>query len=204
MNIDRLHEAEARFLQRYPGGFSDPGLVPINKKHNVDKLVEYSNEHLSKSRFDRPQSVVEALVNAVSRSSMVSRFEKPPFRYFVDSLSTVQRQTLAAAFYQRLYGDKEAGFEELVELLSQGKLAKWSIVSVVPFYCAPTREVFVKPTTAKNILTYLEVDGLTYDSMPSWEFYKGYRDLVAQIKKAVVPSLSPNNAALTGFLMMSV
>ena len=89
-------------------------------------------------------------------------------------------------------------------MLSNYKLAKWSLISVVPFYYHPNREVFVKPTTAKGIVAHFEVEDLQYNPTPTWEFYKGYRDLVADIRDLVSPSLSPNNAALTGFLMMSM
>jgi hypothetical protein len=86
-------------------------------------------------------------------------------------------------------------------MLSHYKIAKWSIVSVVPFYFAPKREAFVKPTTAKGILAYLEIEDLQYRPLPSWEFYSGYRSLLQRIKREVDPSLSPNYAALTGFMM---
>ena len=84
------------------------------------------------------------------------------------------------------------------------QLAKWAVISVVPFYFAPQQEVFVKPTTAKGILSYLEVEELEYRPTPSWSFYKGYQRLLAEIKKEVAPSLSPNNAALSGFLMSTM
>ncbi len=89
-------------------------------------------------------------------------------------------------------------------MFSHHRMAKWSVISVVPFYFAPQKEVFVKPTTAKGILAYLNVDELQYKPTPSWEFYKGYQKLLADIKAQVAPSLSPNNAALSGFLMSSI
>ena len=42
MNYDKLREAEANFLQVYPAGFADPAMQAIRKKHNVDKLVEFT------------------------------------------------------------------------------------------------------------------------------------------------------------------
>ena len=57
------------------------------------------------------------------------------------------------------------------------------LISAVPFYFAPNREAFVKPSTAKGIVSVLEVEGLHYAPTPSWDFYKGYRDLIAEIKK---------------------
>ena len=111
---------------------------------------------------------------------------------------------MAFAVEQRLYGNKRKGFELLVGLLLPYKIAKWSVISAVPFYFSPRREVFVKPTTAKNIIAFLEVKDLFYDPIPSWDFYTGYRKLIVEIKKNVHRSLSPNNAALTGFLMFSI
>lgn len=204
MNLNKLQEAEAQFLQRYPGGFADPAMQPIKKKHNVDKLVDFTRESLRRENCKRPEFVADALLKIVSRSSMVSRFEKPRFRDFIGSLGSDEKRALASAVEKRLHGGKQAGFEAMLGLLLHHKLAKWAIISVAPFYFAPTREVFVKPTTAKGIVALLEVENLHYKPVPTWEFYKGYRDLVANIKKQVAPSLSPNNAALTGFLMMSL
>ena len=203
MNLKKLRTAEALFLQRYPGGFADPAMEPIKKKHKVDKLVDFSAESLVRSNCERPEFIADTLLSIVSRSSMVSRFEKPRFREFIGALSAVEKRALASAMEKRLHGRKREGFEQMLAILRQYKLAKWAIISVVPFYFAPTLEAFVKPTTAKGIVTFLEVENLVYDPLPSWEFYNGYRKLIAEIKKQVAPSLAPNNAALTGFLMMS-
>ncbi len=204
MNYLKLKEAEAGFLQRYPEGFSDPAMEHIKKKHNVDKLAEFAQVNLIRTNFNRPELIVEAVLKIVSRSSMVSRFEKPKFKDFITSLNSHEKQALADAFEKRLYGrNKQQGFEEILGMLSHHKIARWSVISVVPFYFAPTKEAFVKPTTAKGILSYLEVEGLEYKPTPSWAFYKGYVKLLGEIKKEVKSCISPNNAALTGFLMIS-
>ncbi|MEP5763690.1 MAG: hypothetical protein ABJ308_03820 [Halieaceae bacterium] len=205
MNLQKLRQAEAEFLQRFPGGFSDPGMASIKKKHNVDKLTEFAQARLTRTNFNRPAFIAETTLTIVSRSSMVSRFEKPPFRDFIGSLNTQEQQALADAIEKRLYGrQKQRGFEEFLGMLSHHKLARWAVISVVPFYFAPRQEVFVKPTTAKGILSFLEVDEIVYKPTPSWAFYQGYRKLLADVKKEVVPSLSPNNAALSGFLMSTM
>lgn len=205
MNYQKLKDAEASFLQRYPGGFADPGMESVKKKHNVDKLVEFSQQNLTRASFNRPELIAETLVKIVSRSSMVSRFEKPKFRDFINSLNSQEKQALADTMEKRLYGrQKQRGFDEFLGMLSHHKVAKWAVISVVPFYFSPRKEAFVKPTTAKGILAYLEVTDLEYKPTPSWAFYRGYLHLLAEIKQEVVPSLSPNNAALTGFLMTSI
>jgi len=205
MNLQKLRAAEASFLQRYPGGFSDPELDSIKKKHNIDSLTEFTRQSLTRANFARPEFIAETLVKIVSRSSMVSRFEKPRFRDFVKALNSHERQALSDAYEKRLYGrQKRQGFEQILGMLAHHRLAKWAVISVVPFYFAPTKEAFVKPTTAKGIVRYLEVAELEYKPTPSWEFYRGYVALLDEIKGEVVPTLSPNYAALTGFMMMSV
>lgn len=205
MNIQKLKMAEAAFLAQYPEGFADPGLAPVRKKHNVDKLTAFARQNLSKSHFNRPEHIAETLVKIISRSSMVSMFEKPKFRDFVASLNSHEKEHLAFAFEKRLHGRaKRAGFEEIQGMLAYHKIAKWPLVSAVPYYYAPNKEAFVKPTTAKGIIAFLEVQDLQYKPSPSWEFYRGYLKVLDAVKREVHPSLSPSYAALSGFLMVSM
>ena len=205
MNLEKLKRAEADFLARYPAGFSDPGLAPIRKKHNVDKLTEFAQANLGRAHFNRPEHIADTLVKIISRSSMVSMFEKPRFRDFVAALNSHEKEHLAFAVEKRLYGRaKREGFEELLGMLAHHKIAKWPLISAVPYYVAPTREAFVKPTTAKGIIAFLEVNDLQYKPLPSWQFYRSYLSLLDRVKREVHPSLSPSYAALSGFLMVSM
>ena len=204
MNLDKLREAEATFLQVYPDGFADPAIEAIRKKHNVDQLVRFTQEHVTRANCNRPHFLADTLVKIVGRSSMISIFEKPRFRDFIRALDSDEKEALARAVEQRLFGRKQQGFETIVDMLARHKIAKWAVISAVPFYFAPRREAFVKPTTARRIVKLLEVEDLHYHATPSWEFYRGFRKLLADIRKEVSPSLSQSNAALTGFLMMSL
>lgn len=205
MNLTKLKEAEASFLARFPGGLDDPGLEWVRKSHPVDRLAKFTRDNVTELTLNQPAKFADALLTIVSRSSMVSRFEKPPFRTFVESLDSKDKRRLADAFRKRLFGrSKREGFEEIVELFGRHKLARWSVVSALPFYFAPTKEAFVKPSTAKRLVAYLDVDDLHYHARPDWPFYDGYRKLIREIKKQVSPSLTPNNAAVTGFLMASM
>jgi hypothetical protein len=205
MNFQRVKEAEASFLDRFPLGFNDPGMEPIRKRHNVDKLSEFAKASITPLSLSQPQKFLDTVVTIISRSSMVSRFEKAPFRDFVAALTSKDKRLLTDAFQKRLYGrNKREGFDEIVGLLARSKLARWSLVSAVPFYLAPKREAFVKPTTAKKIVAVLEIDDLHYQPRPDWAFYDGYRKLILTVKKHLDPSVTPNNAAITGLLMFSL
>ena len=204
MNLKRLKQAEAEFLARYPGGFNHPDMITIGKKHNVGKMTEQAKELLSKKSFQKTGPVLDSLIKIVSRSSMVSMFEKPKFRDYVNGLDRVEREALAMGFQLLLHGKQQRGFEIIIDILARGKLAKWSLVTICPTYIKPLDEVFVKPTTAKNVIKYLELENLDYKPRPSWAFYEEFRRQILAMKEKVDPSISPSNAAFTGFLMMSL
>ena len=203
MNLKKLRQAEATFFARYPGGFGDPDLQQIGKRHNVDKVVAQAQELLSKKVFKQTSVALDNVVRIVTRSSMVSLFEKPKFRDYVNGLGRDDREYLAAGFHKLLHGNQEKGFDQVLDVLIEGKLAKWSLMTICLLYLRPQQEVFVKPTTTKAVLRQFEIEDLVYHPRPTWAFYAAYRELIADMKSQVDPGLSPNNAAFTGFLMMT-
>ncbi len=204
MNEEKLKQAERWFLQRYPGGFFDPELAAIGKRHRLDKMQGFVQEHLSKKCFRDTDEILDNWVKLISRSSLVSVFEKPKFKDLVASLTAKERNQFAAGLKAQLYGDAEAGFEKVLKLLLAYKFGKWSIISLAPVYANPQDEVFVKPTTAKGIITHFELENLLYRPQPSWAFYENFRKQVQHMRSLVDPSLSPSSLAFTGFLMMTL
>ena len=204
MNKKKLKQAERDFLTLYPGGFDDPEMQTIGKRHRVDKMTDLAKASFTKAHFDTPEMVIESMIKIVGRSSMVSMFEKPKFRDFVKALSAAERELLASGFRQFLHGAQKSGFETMLSVLQTGKLARWSLMTILPVYYKPQKEVFVKPTTAKGVIAYFELEGLEYKPQPTWAFYKTFRATILEMRSMVDPSLSPNNAAFTGFLMMSM
>ena len=203
MNQQKLYEAEALFFTQYPGGFDDPGLDGVRKKHNVDKVTEFAKQQLAKKNFSQPAQILDAMTKIVTRSSMISMFEKPKYRDFVNGLSRTDRGVLSDGYQKLIHGNQEKGFNQVLDVLSEAKLAKWSLMTIAMYSYRPQKEVFVKPTTTKNVIRHFEVEGLEYKPRPSWAFYKAYRELITNMKAQVHPSLSPNNAAFTGFFMMT-
>ncbi|KMT65642.1 hypothetical protein [Catenovulum maritimum] len=204
MNLQKLKQAESYFLSQYPQGFASEEMKAIAKRHNISKLAEFSQTELAPDNFSQPERILDALIKIISRSSMVSLFEKPKFKDFIADLNTAEKIAFSDAYYQRLYGDEQLGFEQILDLLKQHKMAKWSIISVVPFYLKPNDEVFVKPTTAKGIIKHFELSDMIYKPTPSWAFYLQYQKLVAEVKANIDDRIKENNAAITGFLMMSI
>ena len=204
MNIQRLKQLEHDFLARYPEGFDSPEMKEVVKRHKPDKMYKIAQKSFEDYKFDNPLFIIDKMIEVVRKSSMVSLFEKPKFRDYVKALEYDEKEALSDSLREFLHGDQEKGFEFMVDILGRVKLAKWTLTTVFGTYYKPTEEIFVKPTTTKNIINFLELDDLIYRPRPSYDFYKRYRTYIHEMKKQVDPSLSPSNAAFTGFLMFSL
>jgi hypothetical protein len=204
MNLQKLKQAEGDFFQRYPGGFSNPDMIALRKHHRLDQMVDLAQESFAKRNFDHPNLIVDNMVRIITRSSLISRFEKPKFREFTRSLSPLERQDLVLGLEELLHGNEQTGFEILLSILRTWKLAKWPLMTVCQAYYRPQVEVFIKPTTTKGIIAVLELKDLQYSPTPSWSFYERYRATINEMKTRVDPSLSLYNIAFTGFMMRSI
>jgi hypothetical protein len=204
MNLQKLKQVEEAFFDRYPGGFDNPEMIAIRKVHKLDKMIEMAQESFAKANFKHPDLIVEYLVKIVSRSSLISVFEKPKFRDFARSLPYEARKSLASGLGEFLHGDQQSGFDTMLNILRTGKLAKWSLMTVCPAYYRPQLEVFIKPTTVKGIIQTFELEKLHYHPAPTWDFYEQYRAAINEMKTFVDPSLSRYNIAFSGFMMRSM
>jgi hypothetical protein len=204
MNLRKLRQAEEEFFDRYPGGFDNPELIEIRKKHKLEKMMELAQDSFAKRNFKLPDLIAENMVKVVTRSSLISVFEKPKFRDFIHALPAQDKQQLSKGLEDSLHGNGQIGFETMLEVLKSGKLAKWSLMTICQAYYRPQMHVFVKPTTAKDVIEHFEISHLHYHPQPSWAFYSEYRAVINEMKSKVHPSLSPYNIAFTGFLMRSM
>lgn len=205
MNLEKLKNAEEYFLELYPEGFKDVGLQPIIKRHNTAKIGELVRELFAKENFSQPELICENFAKIVSKSTLISLFEKPKVRDMVKSMRMERRDIFSIGLYEMLYGDKKEGFETLVDVLSSYGLAKWSIVTLIPYYFYRDKAFFIKPTTTKNILSFFEINDLKYHSKPTYEFYVSYKMILEKMKTAVGQKIShDDNAAFTGFLMIAM
>lgn len=205
MNLERLQRAEEAFLHRFPGGFENPEIIATRvRKHKPDQMIALARESFSRVNFRHPELIVRNMIKVISRSSIISVFEKPKFRDFADALSPQEKGFLSDGMEQLLHGNEQTGFEMILDLLQNRKLAKWALMTVCQTYYHPQRDVFVKPTTVKGVIEYFELENLQYRPTPSWAFYEAYRSAFHAMKSKVDRSLSPTNAAFSGFLWMTV
>ena len=118
MNLGKLKQAEETFLHRYPGGFDNHEIIAVRKKkHNVDKMIAFAQESFTKRNFKLPALIVQNMIRVVSRSSVISVFEKPRFRDFAEALFPEDRKWLSDALEELLHGDEQIGFETILDML---------------------------------------------------------------------------------------
>lgn len=204
MNKAKLKEAEEKFIMRFPGGFSNPQMLELAKKHKVEKMKRLAQDSFAIGQFESAGNIIDSMGKIVSQSSLISLFEKPKFRELLKVLNDSEKEHLAHGLKEFLHGDQAFGFGLMTGLLQEYKLAKWPLLTVYGIYFRPNAEVFIKPTTAKGIIEYFELTGLKYNSSPTFEFYQAYREQIVRIKQEVDASLQVDNAAFCGFLMMSM
>jgi len=204
MNLNKLEHLEIEFLKVYPEGFDSPELVEVGKKHKMNKMQDFVKEHFAKDCFSETEDVFENFVKLISKSSLVSVFEKTKFRNEAKVMTEEEKEILVKGLYEFLYVDQELGFNKQISVLIKYKMAKWPILTVLGLYMDPGVEVLIKPTTVKGILNYFEVDEFKYTSKANYEFYDQYRQLINEIKTTASEHLQIDNAAFCGFLMMSI
>ena len=204
MNINKLKDVESEFLEIYPEGFEDANFFPTMKKFKPEKHTEFAKEVLAKEKFSNPAQVIDGFFKTVQKSMMVSLFDKLKLKDMITTLNSYEKDMLSIELYEFLYGNKKEGFEGLVEFLAEYQLAKWTIISVIPYTLNREKEYFIKPTTTKNIIKYFELENLEYKPRPSFFFYETYTKTLDKMKENVDKSLRGDNAAFTGFLRVGM
>ncbi|MDX1359264.1 MAG: hypothetical protein R3232_10580 [Clostridia bacterium] len=204
MRRDLLIAAQKEFLRMYPGGFENEEMQVHVKKHKIAKMHDFAIESFAEDKFNDADKIFDNLVKMITRSSVVSVFEKAKFRDFAKTMTTDQKLRLVNGLYERLHGNPAAGFNMMRDVLLEDKLAKWPILTIIPYYYNLQNEVFMKPTTVKGVIRTFELEGVVYSSRASYEIYEAYKKEFLKMKEIVEPSVAPENGAFSGFLMMMV
>ena len=169
----------------------------------MGQLEEFAKESFAKKSFEDTDFILAEAIKLVSRSTMVSMFEKPKFRDMIKALGKKEKALFVQALFELIHGKEKQGFEALLSLLQEKKLGKWTLITVFQTYYRPKKEVFIKPSTTKLVIEKLELD-LKYSPTPSWDFYRKYRKSIKEMKAQLSSDLAPSNPAFCGFLMMSL
>jgi len=164
-------------------------------------MQKLAQEVLSEDALNRV-GAIHCIVKLITQSSLVSVFEKTRFRSVINESDELYKQEIVDAVYEMVHVNQETGFNHLASILDQFKMAKWPIISVLPFYLDGEYEVLIKPTTVKKVIAFLECTDLQYTPKVNYDFYKKYRDILNIVKSQCDPRLSKNNGAFQAVFML--
>jgi hypothetical protein len=201
MNEKKLKEAAESFLKRYPGGFDNPVMVEISKKHKPEKMYALAKNTFDRNNFKNIEKFSEDLIRFISRASVVSVFEKTRFRDFMKNCSYQEKEQLADSLRELIHGDQEKAFLLFYDLLAPYKLAKWTLITSCAAYYSPHTEAFIKPTTVKKAIALFELENLKYTPMINYEFYDQYREALQKMKEIV--NITQDCLAFGGIIMLT-
>ncbi|MCL2567536.1 MAG: hypothetical protein FWE18_05540 [Alphaproteobacteria bacterium] len=197
-----VKQVEHKFLILFPNGFIDENWLKLSKKHSslkIDSLFQtvLNKEHMAevvnllKGGSSLPKSslaeIIDAVIKAVNYSTTISMFEKFALRNYLTSPSI--HQEFIDVLYKFMYVDYQKYFADFSHVLSKTKnsiensnCAKWSIISFFLAFSNKNQHVFLKPTTAKRISAFFNMD-IAYQSYPNLETYEKFRDIIFKFKE---------------------
>jgi len=177
-------QAYERFLEKYPGGFEDPAYGP------AERGWKWSQHELWKSGLPAggfralatgsPADAADLIMKVVQTGKTPLLHPRGELFVFRDSLAnpeslgpylTALADLLeATAITSDVFNPY---LHTLLELPVTGtsSLAKWTIVTAVPFLADPDRHMFLKPTPTRAAAKGLGID-LNYTPTPKWDTYE--------------------------------
>jgi len=204
MNIEKLKELEDSFFEYYPNGFLDEKLVKVGKIFNTPRFTKMAIDSFEIKNFSDIESICQDFFNILLKSPLISFYEGSTLRNALKSFTNYEKDMLSIYLQDILYSGYKNSFDDFLELLASKNIAKWQIVTLIPYYFAPNNNYFLKPTTTKNIIKYFELENLKYNPKPSLEFYLNYTKQLENMKKHLRKELRDDNARFTGFLRMAL
>jgi len=200
-----FEQAVASFLARFPQGFEDPAFIGDGKTTG-ERLYkwaahEFYGERLGKGKFgyllknDFPK-LVQEIERCVGKVNLLSIYEASAFR---DALKV---ESAARMFAQRLFDLLES--QEITEQVfvpyaesvcslpaERGRVATWTVATIIPYLAQPHRHMFLKPETTKNAADALGFE-LNYRSEPNWLTYSSLLRM-AEIYSRKLSRLKPRD-----------
>lgn len=193
------NQALARFLQIFPNGFQDKDYLRRERnwkweKHEFwrDAVAPTGVGALAKSSPEKATRLVEQMLQ--TKAPMLH-----PTGEIVPMRDAVHRPELTADYFAALADlmaapslsakvfDAYVGALTSLPLIGSGNLAKWTIVTFIPFLAQPSRHMFLKPGRTRKITTLLGVD-ILYSSTLKWDTYERLLDFSDDLLDFLKPS----------------
>lgn len=195
-------QAVEKFFAYFPLGFDDPRFLG-NQKFKGERYYkwaahEYFVEHLGGNRFrkllkDDLAGLVKEVERCTGKLNVLHMTESAALRDGLRDDRAAYRFLDALANLLEADEISESVYVPYVDAVCslpapRGKVAKWTITTIVPFIAQPDRHMFLKPEVTRNAADSLGFE-LNYRAEPNWLTYKCllrmahiYREMLAKHK----------------------
>lgn len=198
-----LEQAYERFTVHYSEGFRDQRYQELERPWKVSQRelweAEVNGVGFRSLAEQDPAQAARLILRVVQTGKKPLLHPKGEIVQVRDALGhTANLPPFLAALADLLEADTVTSdhFDRYVEVLTSlpldrpGNLAKWPIVTVLPFLVQPTRHIFVKPVPTKKLSALLGHE-ILYSPRPKWDTY----ERVLAFSQWLLESLSPYGAA---------
>lgn len=204
---------EQSFLRQFPNGLQDDEFKMLGKKHqSSDRIIKMFKESITiKNLTTRNESIQEetmkSIIKAISQSTLISTFEKVAFKNYIKD--TKIHKPFMEALANMLHDCNEDTMNAFVHVCSLKKnetnanIAKWPIVTFFLAYFDPQNEIFIKPTTIKQVAYIMNVD-IEYQALPNFNTYKKARNMILDFKQQSSLVHDENNIMVQAIMYTSI
>lgn len=209
---NRYQYIDDLFLLKYPDGLEDEEYLNNAKRHrNTFKVIEmcqnFDLEQLVLKDSYHQNLCIDFMIKIITMSSTVSVFEKVAFKNYLADKRVWDE--FLENLYLMLSDLNEQTFNNFVYTLMLKKHeknanpAKWPVITFILQMFYPNDEVFVKPTTIKKVILFLE-SGIVYKSIPNFQTYAEIRELILDFKKHSALAKNQNNIVAQAILYIGL
>jgi hypothetical protein len=201
--------ARKKFLNVFPGGFSDPDYVDLERSYKLNAHLAWE-QSLPKPQFTRllkERKYAEITATAIrieSRTNLLFSFEKMALRDAVRDRDSAK--AFSTTLFDLLYGREslERRFTAWVGTIAalprrQTRVLTWPLVTVFGFIARPDEHFFLKPTVTREAARRYGVE-LPYGSRPSWQIYQSLLDFAGQVRADIIDLRPRDMIDLQSFL----
>jgi hypothetical protein len=181
----------ARFREHCPGGFADPYYFSQEREYK-DKARNALDRNLPLSAvLDGRRGLGELALQVFQATNLLAVPEKVQLARFLKG-TDADAFVLAAARFAVDGG--EAKMLDMNQVLRKHDLAKWTVVTYLPFLWRPDQHMFLKPEVTKDFATRVG-DGFVddYDTALNIGVYRRLLGLVARTSQELTRAGWPPN-----------
>ena len=189
--------ARARFLRIFPDGFAAEAYLNSERAYKLTAKQKLDQSLPLESALES-SGLGEAALAIFRATNLLSPFEKTRLQDPLRGPNADQFVHGAAKF---ALGDHKAGLLEMTKALKPHEMAKWTVVTYLPFLWQPNSQMFLKPEVTKN---YAERVGHSFanDYSPQLDLsvYSSLLDLASETERQVVELKPKDHIDLQSFI----